>query len=788
MNTRPDSLLDLPQHWTLRVRGIVQGVGFRPTVWRLARQHGLHGTVRNDGKGVLIEAWGSSGALEGFLEALRREPPPLARIDNIACHPQASSPAAPPSDFRILPSDAGETHTLVSPDIATCPECLAEILDPAERRYHHPFVNCTHCGPRFSILHTLPYDREQTSMAAFPMCPACEREYKDPADRRFHAQPIACPECGPRLWLSDASGQPLSTEDDPVTGAAELLTAGHILAIKGIGGFHLVVDATNAAAVVRLRERKHRPYKPLALMARDLDMVRRYRRVDEAEAAALIDRAAPIVLLEHPGPESLPGVLAPGLDMLGFMLPMSPLHHLLLRAANRPLVFTSGNRSGQPQCIGNTEALERLGDIADAFLLHDRDIVNRVDDSVLRLCTGAPMPLRRSRGFAPVPLPLPSGFEQAPAVLSLGGELKNTFCLLQDGQALLSQHIGDLEQPDTWQDWLTQIERLGHLFDHRPEVLAVDCHPAYRSSAWGRERAARDGLPLEEIQHHHAHHAACLAEHGVPLDAPPVLGIVLDGIGHGNDGSLWGGELLLADYRGFRRLARLTPASLPGGSQAMHEPWRNLAARLLADPALRTRIRPDSPVPALRRLAARPLETLERMLARGLNSPPASSTGRLFDAVAELLDLAPERLSHEGQAAMQLERAAARAHREYPLPFTITLRDGLTELDPSPLWPALIEALENGIPAEGLALGFHHSLAEHWGELAVEAAHLSNSRQVVLSGGVMQNCILQEALTAFLKTAGLEVLMHRQVPANDGGLALGQACIAAARRIHQRRN
>ncbi len=776
MNARRLPLADRPRLWSLRVRGIVQGVGFRPTVWRLARALELPGEVRNDGDGVYIRLYGSAAQIDDFAARLRAAPPPLARIDRIDIAPEDAGPAPP--DFRIVPSEAGAIRTQVAPDTATCPECLAEVLSDSDRRTGHAFANCTHCGPRLSILRELPYDRAHTSMADFPMCARCAAEYADPGDRRFHAQPIACPDCGPRLWLCDAEGRALPATD-ALAEATRRLRAGQILAVRGVGGFHLLADATAPEVLARLRARKRRPRKPLALLARDLDVVRRYRRLGAREAEALRDRAAPIVLLETPGAETLPEAVAPGCGALGFMLPHSPLHHLLARDFDTPLVCTSGNVSGRPQCTSNDEALQRLAGIADAFLLHDREIVNRVDDSVLRPIDGGLSPLRRARGLAPAPLPLPPGLEDAPPLLALGGELKNTFCLLRAGQAVLSQHIGDLEDAATWADWQTQLDRYAALFAHRPEALAIDAHPGYRSSAWGRERAAHEGLALIEVQHHHAHLAACLAEHGVPADAGPALGIVLDGIGHGADGSGWGGELLAGDYRDCRRLARLRPAPLPGGAQAMREPWRNLAARLLAEA-------PDRLARA-EALRDHPLETLRRMIERGLNSPPASSAGRLFDAVAALLGLAPDRLSFEGEAAMRLEQAALAADAGHPCRLAITRHDTLHELDPAPLWPALLDGLAAGVPVGVLARGFHAALAEGFADLAIDAVAREGITRVVLSGGVMQNRLLAETLAERLRAAKLTVLTHRQVPANDGGMALGQACVAAARLLSPRR-
>jgi len=762
----------------LRVRGIVQGVGMRPFVWRLARDLGLRGRVWNDGDGVHIELGGPETAIARFMTALHSTPPPLARIDAVVEMPFPETPL--PQGFEIAATGGGKAATLILPDVATCPACLAEVFDRSQRRYGHPFANCTHCGPRFSILKRLPYDRASTSMAAFPLCDHCQKEYEDPADRRFHAQPIACPRCGPRLWLCDSRGKVLG-ENDPVTAAAARLRAGGILAVKGIGGFHLVVDATDEQAIQRLRDRKRRLHKPLALMARDLEVIGRYRRICGAEAEALQGRAAPIVLLERPGPESLPASLAPQTHALGFMLPMSPLHHLLLAGFDTPLVFTSGNRSGRPQCTGNQEALENLGEVADVFLMHDREIVNRVDDSVLRLVGERTTPLRRGRGLAPAPVRLAGGFAEAPAVLALGGELKNTFCLLRGTEAILSQYIGDLEQPQAWQDWLVQLERLQALFQFEPRQLAVDMHPAYRSSAHGRALGRERGWPVRDVQHHHAHLASVLAEHGFQPDCPPVLGIVLDGLGAGPDGALWGGELLWGGFRRCRRIATLRPAPLPGGAMAMREPWRNLVARLWQE------------APALLddgRFRDKPVAVITRMLEQGVNCPKTSSAGRLFDAVAAFIGIAPERLTYEGQAAMALESLAWQADPacgayDVRVPGLAAVDgDGqVAVMDPAPLWPAIHADVGAGEDAPVIARRFHHGLADGWARLAREAAGRLHCDTVAVSGGVLQNRLLGERLIASLEQAGLKVLYHRQVPANDGGLALGQACIAAARAL-----
>ncbi len=776
------------QHLRLRVRGRVQGVGFRPTVWRLARERRLSGQVRNDSEGVLIELHGPAAALAGFADALRAACPPLARIDAIEQVHWPDPPAAPP-EFTIAPSRGNEARTAIAADAATCATCLEEILDPAARRHGHAFANCTHCGPRLSIIERIPYDRSGTSMAAFSPCDDCAREYRDPADRRFHAQPIACPACGPRLWLSDPQGTEIPA-DDPFAVAAQRLQQGDILAIKGIGGFQLACDAGNAEAIARLRRRKQRPHKPLALMARDLRQARRLVHIDPVAAQHLESPVAPILLLPRSDAD-LPEALAPGLDRLGLMLPNSPLHHLLLRRLNGPIVLTSGNRSGDPQCTGNRQAIEHLGQIADAFLMHDRAIVNRVDDSVGQIVRignhSRPQWLRRARGLAPDPLPLPPGFEQAPSILACGGEMKNSFCLLRDGEAIPSQYIGELQQAAAWADFQRQLARYERLWRFVPQAIAIDRHPQYLPSQYGRERAETGRLPLFAIQHHHAHIAACLADNGYPIDGDAVIGIALDGLGLGDDGSLWGGEVLIADYRRYRRAAHLVPVPLPGGSRAMHEPWRNAWSQLH-----RAGLIPGQPersaLAIFRLLAGKPLHSLESMVEQGINSPLSSSCGRLFDAVAATLGLRMEHISYEGQAALELEQAigdpALDMNEAYP--FAIGPAP-VRVIDPAPMWRQLLADLEAGSEPGRISARFHAGLCQALMEVCMllrrEQPHL---HCVALSGGVLQNRHLLEALAAGLTASGFRVLTHDQLPANDGGIAVGQAVIAAARLLEPR--
>ena len=499
----------------IRVTGIVQGVGFRPTVWRLARECGLVGQVWNDAAGVTIHAWGKQQMLDAFVQRLQARQPPLAHIDAII-RSALNEATEVPKDFRIVTSQVGEVRTGVAADAATCPECLAELQDPANRRYRYPFTNCTHCGPRLSIVKAIPYDRANTSMAAFPMCAQCQAEYTEPDNRRFHAQPNACADCGPQVWLEDAEGRRLAPNDDSdaIATAARLIRQGNILAVKGLGGIHLACDAGSVAAVDTLRRRKRRYHKAFAMMARDIQMVARFAEANAAEKALLRDKAAPLVVLNAAG-ESLAGGIAPGQNTLGFMLPYTPLHHLLMQDMTRPIVLTSGNRSDEPQTITNRDAHQRLEQIADYYLLHDRDIVNRLDDSVLRLVSGEPRMLRRARGYAPLPIRLPEGFADADHILAMGGELKNTFCLLQEGRAILSQHMGDLEDAATYQDYRHNLQLYRQLFEFRPGLIAVDMHPGYLSTQLGRRIAAEEGLQLIKVQHHHAHIAGCMAEHGL---------------------------------------------------------------------------------------------------------------------------------------------------------------------------------------------------------------------------------------------------------------------------------
>lgn len=772
----------------IRVRGLVQGVGFRPTVWRLANEAGLVGAVVNDGDGVLIEARGDARALSTFLSRLEAEPPRLARIDAVVVHELAR--ADWPEGFEIHASQASDPTTGIVPDAATCDACKDDTLAPGGRRHRYPFTNCTECGPRYSIVRSIPYDRQTTTMAGFPLCPECAAEYADPRDRRFHAQPNACWQCGPRATLTrldDAPPRDLADPADAIDAAATLLRAGAIVAIKGLGGFHLACDATRDDVVARLRARKRRPGKALALMARDLATVRRYAQVSAAEAALLESPAAPIVLLRPQGLPVAPTV-APGMATLGFMLPYTPLHHLLFEGLDRPLVMTSGNLSDAPQLTDDAVASARLAPIADALLTHDRPIANRVDDSLARVYAGAPRILRRARGYAPSPLRLPPGLDHpdAPSVLAFGAHLKSTFCLADRRGAVLSPHLGDLEDAETWEDYQRQLAVLTELYGHRPTLLVADAHPEYLSTKLAAKRAAATGIPLLHVQHHRAHVAACLVDHGVPLDHPPVVGLVLDGLGWGDDGALWGGEVFVGGYRRLDRVAHLEPVAMPGGARAVEEPWRDAFAHLHAAfgwDACRARF---GDIDIVRDLDARPVAMLERMIARGTHAPPASSAGRLFDAVAAAVDLCRDRARFEGEAAMALEAAIDPAWREadhlgttYPFALSPTT-SGLLQLDPRPMWEALLTDLARALPVGVIAARFHHGLAVALDGLVAAVAPAPDA-VVALSGGVFQNATLTEALVTRLTRRGLRPLAHRDIPPNDGGIALGQVAIAIAR-------
>lgn len=749
----------------VRVTGVVQGVGFRPFVHRLALRHRLDGWVRNTAGNVEIAVEGPPRELDAFLRELRTEAPPLARIERVASEAHAPSGRL---GFAILASaDAPDARQAVSPDVATCAACLAELDDPADRRYRYPFITCTDCGPRFTVIEAMPYDRERTSMRAFTQCAACRTEYHTAGDRRHHSETNSCPACGPRLWATDAAGAPLALgTDESIAAAAALLGRGGILAVRGLGGFHLACDATSEPAVARLRLRKHREAKPLAVMVRTLAEAEALVRVGEEAAALLQAPERPIVLLEpRAGSRLAPGI-APGMARVGVMLAYTPLHHLLLRAAGHPLVMTSGNRSEEPIAIGVAEALERLAGIADGFLLHDREIVARYDDSVIRPSAAGPLMIRRGRGFAPLPLALPV---PAPVpLLAVGPHLKNTFTLAADRQAWVSPHVGDLENLETLDHFRDALARFQALFRIEPRAVIHDLHPGYLST---REAEAHGVGPRLAVQHHHAHVAAVLAEHGLE---GPVVGVAFDGTGHGADGTVWGGEFLVADLLEFRRVGHLRPAPLPGGDLAARTPWRAALGYLALDPR-------QAPLfgAAFAGVPTGEREIAERQIARRLNTPLASSMGRLFDAAAAVLGVRSV-ARFEGQAAMELEALAGRRPAS-ELEFPMVEHQGGWQLDPLPLLAALGAARRAGQPPADLAADFHASVARATALAARRACLDAGLDRVVLAGGVFQNARLIASVARRLRGFGLQVLLPAQLGPNDGAVSFGQAAIGAAR-------
>ncbi|MFC3396170.1 carbamoyltransferase HypF [Brenneria rubrifaciens] len=751
----------------IRVTGKVQGVGFRPYVWQLAHRFSLRGNVCNDGAGVLIHLYPSENVAR-FLTELPARCPPLAHIDGITCQPWRW--ATPPTAFVIEHSGAGRMDTQVAPDAATCETCRQELNDPANRRYHYPFINCTHCGPRFTIIRQMPYDRPLTSMAAFPLCSQCLAEYQHPADRRFHAQPNACPQCGPQVWLVEDVANRRAEGHEAIRLAANALLAGKIVAIKGLGGFHLACDATCSRAVQRLRRRKHRPGKPLAVMLPAMGWLKACAAVEDISAAQrlLKSSAAPIVLLPLRQNGPLSEWVAPGLSEVGVMLPANPLQHLLMAQVNRPLVMTSGNAGGKPPALTNIQATEQLGGIADLWLLHNRDIVQRADDSLVRLHPHKTEMLRRARGYVPDALPLPPGFAGQDALLAMGADLKNTFCLLRKENAILSQHLGDLADSDIEEQFRQSVALFEDIYHFVPRAIVVDAHPGYISHQWGKALARQRQIPCIEVLHHHAHIVACMGEHQWPRDAGPVVGLALDGIGFGADGAWWGGECLLADYAQCQPIGGLPAVALPGGDLAARQPWRNLLAQWL-------RFVPDwSSLPEAAAIPERSSVLLRKAIERGINAPSASSAGRLFDAVAAACGFASLSQSWEGEAACWLESLAWRSRQRQP-PVTLPLQaDG--GLDLTTFWREWLAY--RATPADK-AYAFHYALAQGFAALAWRTAEQHGIKTVALSGGVMHNRLLSLLLHRQLK--GLTVLQPQCLPAGDGGLSLGQALIAAAR-------
>jgi hydrogenase maturation protein HypF len=756
----------------ISVRGIVQGVGFRPFVYALARRRGLTGLVRNDAEGVHIEAEGSPEELELFLHEIEGGGPPLAVVESVAWRPLA---ALMEREFRIEESREGvRRQALVSPDVATCEDCLAELSDPSDRRYRYPFINCTNCGPRFTITRSVPYDRATTTMAHFEMCPECQNEYDDPSDRRFHAQPNACPACGPRAWLLDRSGHEMRVKtEDPILRTARILRGRAIVAVKGLGGYHLACDPFDEEAVKTLRGRKVRQDKPFALMARNLEQARKLCRVGPEEERLLTSPARPIVLLDRQEGSGVADEVAPRQRTLGVMLAYTPLHQLLLRDAGMPLVMTSGNRSDEPIAYRDEEALEQLWNIADFFLVHDRPVHMRADDSVVRVAGGQPYPARRSRGYAPAPLRLAESFGQH--VLACGGELKNTFCLGKGRHAFLSHHIGDLENYETLRSFREGIGHFCGLFDVRPELVAYDLHPEYLSTKLARE-LEESGLPAVGVQHHHAHVASCLADNERPAEER-VIGVALDGTGFGTDGAVWGGEFLEGSVEeGFARRAHLEYAPMPGGSAAIKQPWRMALARLVTLYGEEETLK--LPLAAVRQAGEQNVRLIARLVERGLNTPPTSSAGRLFDAVAALVGVPGSgRATYEGQAAVELELAAeGPASRGYP--FRLRPEGDGWVVGTGEVVGGVVGDLLDARGAGEISSKFHRTMAEVVVAGCERIRKESGTNMVALSGGTFQNMLLFGQMVGLLQEKGFVVYRHRRVPTNDGGLSLGQAVLA----------
>jgi hydrogenase maturation protein HypF len=750
----------------IHISGVVQGVGFRPFVYGQALDHDLSGWVRNTSAGVDIQVEGESAQVEAFLTTLQEEPPPLASIHS---YENADCPLEGFKTFEILASEAREGDFIpISPDVSLCDDCRKELFDPDDRRYRYPFINCTNCGPRFTIITDIPYDRPFTTMADFEMCVDCNAEYHDPLDRRFHAQPVACPACGPQVWI-EVSGEKVAEREGAVNMARHLLQEGKIVAIKGLGGFHLACDATNATAVQTLRQRKLRVDKPFAIMVHSLEAARVQAKLTEDEESLLIRRERPIVLTDRRASSSIDPMVAPGQNRLGLMLPYTPIHELLLACEDgypEALVMTSGNISEEPIAIDNQEALDRLDPLADAFLLHDRDIRTRCDDSVVTSFEQDIYPLRRSRGYAPYPVELPW---EGKSILAGGPELKNTFCLTRGTNAFISHHIGDLENYETLASFEDGVAHFERLFRIQPELLVYDLHPNYLSTRYIRDRAERESLPAIGVQHHHAHIAACMAENGLPLESQ-VIGLSFDGTGYGEDGAIWGGEVLVGGYAEVERVAHLRYVPLPGGDAAIRAPWRTALAWLW-----QAEVEWNENLPPVAGSSDEQRQILLGQLEQGLNAPPTSSMGRLFDAFAALIGVR-QQVNYEAQAAMELEALVDKSEKgAYPISIDGEL------IDPAKMFQAVVTDEQAGTPVGVMAARFHNTIAMIAVDVCDRLRVEHGLVDVVLSGGVWQNMVLLEKSVTMLREKGYTVWVHRQVPANDGGISLGQAAVVGAR-------
>jgi hydrogenase maturation protein HypF len=760
------------------VRGIVQGVGFRPFVFSLAQQRALKGKVLNNSTGVLIDVEGEAQAIEQFVNEIKLKPPPLSIIESVVLN-HLQTPAYY-KDFRIVESESnGAKFVPISADIATCEDCFEELFNPLDRRYRYPFINCTNCGPRFTIIEDVPYDRAKTTMRDFKMCDACRAEYEDPLDRRFHAEPTACSQCGPSVFLTDKQGFDLTDEKNHVRLAQTLLLNGAIVAIKGLGGFHLACDALNQKTVERLRHRKYREDKPFALMANSIEIVKEYCVVSKAEEELLSSPHRPIVLLERKTDAKIPNAIAPNVNTLGFMLPYTPLHYLLLENLDKPLVMTSGNISDEPICYKDEEANERLKPIADYFLLHNRRIHIRTDDSVIRVSTvcaygrvnksairnpQSAIVLRRSRGYAPAPVK--TSFKFKKQILACGAELKNSFCLTKDDYAFISHHIGDLENLETLKSFTEGIEHFKQLFNLEPEIIAYDLHPEYLSTKYAMETDAEK----IGVQHHHAHIAACMADNEIEGE---VIGVAMDGLGFGADGKLWGGEFFVADFKTAERIAHLDYVPMPGGTKAIREPWRMAAVymqRAFGDEFLNVNL------PFIQNINRGEWKTLQRMIKTETNCPETSSMGRLFDAVSGLLCLR-NTVNYEGQAAIELETIANKNEtRSYE--FEI---ENNHVIRAEKIIQQAVDDLLNGCSANEVSVKFHLAVVNLIARIASQIRDERHLNRIALSGGIFQNMFLLDRVCGLLETDGFEVFTHSRVPANDGGISLGQVAIANAR-------
>ena len=750
----------------INIRGVVQGVGFRPFVYQLATKHNLKGWVCNTSGSVKIEIEGEAEAIEQFLLDLREQAPPRAHIEDITT---THCPAANYGNFEIRHSVAEEgKYQLISPDIATCQDCLREILNPDDRRYRYPFTNCTNCGPRFTIIKDIPYDRPLTTMNSFHMCPECQREYDNPLNRRFHAQPNACPKCGPKLELVDTKGN-LVTCPDVITTTSRLLRKGKIIAIKGLGGFLLACDATSQEVINRLRQRKKRPSKPLAVMVASIEEAKKHCYVSGEEENLLLSPHSPIVLLKWKDGSPVSISVAPRLKYLGVMLPYTPLHHLLLRETGLPLVMTSGNHSEEPIAKDNDEAIMRLKGTADYFLMHNRDIYARYDDSVTMVERGVTQLIRRARGYAPHPIHLPFKSQQ---ILACGAEEKNTFCLTRDEHAFLSQHIGDMENLKTIEHFENTISLYQKLFRIEPTIIAHDLHPEYLATKYAQELAAKSDISLVPVQHHHAHIVSGMVDNGIRT---PVIGVALDGTGYGTDGNIWGGEFLVADYQRFTRMGHLEYLPLPGGAAAIRKPYRIAIGYLLS---LLGRNVMKQDMPFLKEIDSVEIDVIQKLIEKRVNTPLTSSCGRLFDAVSALLGIRDE-IEYEAQAAIELEMLACDEINETDsYPFSIIEQDNSSVIRLQNMFAAIIHDLRGNIRTATIAIKFHNTIAQMVRELCQAISTKTGITQVVLSGGVFQNRLLLRKVISLLEGAGFTVFTHQQVPCNDGGISLGQAVIA----------